>query len=359
MNVYRQFNMDKEQELTDCKNLANTPIPKAESAVLDACGRRNWKSIPIIECLTTLPKALQVIPNTPFHARIFCDGEFHGKATAWPAYYRTVSEENEANPSPRGFGELARNMHGEIQSSPLVKVRPEIKAMLDQVQKILNSNPETAHLQLVVIDGYRRIQVQERLFLEYKNFLRKLHPTISEEELDILAQQMVSMPPKNLELLKTSPPPHSTGGAVDVILVEKSKIDVTSDYWLQSAMIDFGADFDEMMHPTYQDARSFTRFYEEPNGNEEARKNRRLLYNLMTQVGFTNYPFEFWHYDFGNQSHALCSGGKEAAYGFAGGLNDRGEIVEDLSAEEATYAAYAKIVGEIALRVRHHFGLAA
>ena len=32
----------------------------------------------------------------------------------------------------------------------------------------------------------------------------------------------------------------------------------------------------------------------------QARDNRRILYNAMLNVGFTNYPSEWWHYDFGD-----------------------------------------------------------
>lgn len=31
--------------------------------------------------------------------------------------------------------------------------------------------------------------------------------------------------------------------------------------------------------------------------------NRRLLYWVMRHVGFTNYPSEYWHFDFGNQMY--------------------------------------------------------
>jgi hypothetical protein len=172
---------------------------------------------------------------------------------------------------------------------------------------------------------------------------------------------MVSMPPEELALLGICPPPHSTGGSVDVILVEKSKIDVDSDYWLRDAIIDFGADFDEMTHPEYRDTRSYTEFYEKSDGNEAALDNRRLLYNVMTQAGFTNYPFEYWHYDFGNQFHALSSGNNVAFYGFAGGVNE-GRIVEDLTDEEVAFKSYAEITGmteETAKLFRPYFGLAA
>lgn len=34
----------------------------------------------------------------------------------------------------------------------------------------------------------------------------------------------------------------------------------------------------------------------------EAMRNRRLLYWAMQAEGFANFPLEWWHYDFGNQS---------------------------------------------------------
>ena len=324
-------------------------LPEANSVILDAFGRRAWKQIPIAEEKTEEPKALEVVPNTPIQ----------GQAMAWPAYYKTVSDENLKNPTPRGFGDLAESIENELQLSPLVKVRPELLGMLDRAQQLLDRDPRTNHLQLVVVDGYRKTEVQRRLFLEYKKILAKSHPDKNEYELNILAQQMVSIVPEDLEVLVTSPPPHSTGGAVDVVLVDKSKIDVTSDYWIQNAMVNFGANFDEMMHPQYQDARSATNFYQNGQINEESVLHRRLLYNLMTSLGFTNYPFEFWHYDYGNQFHALCSGGSEAKFGFAAGLND-GRIVEDLSAEKEEYRRYLQIhrlTEETGERYRRHFGL--
>ena len=43
--------------------------------------------------------------------------------------------------------------------------------------------------------------------------------------------------------------------------------------------------------------------------------NRRLLYHVMVSAGFTNYPDEWWHFDYGNQNWALMSGRKAAVYG--------------------------------------------
>jgi len=267
------------------------PIPKTDLKLLEAFSKREWQLIPILETTTKTTKKLVVVSNKPFK----------GYATAWPAY---------ANK----FGELAESIPKTLQKSSLVKVRPQVALMLHRAQQILNSNPDTARFQLVLVDGYRRIDVQRKLFVAYKNFLAKMHPDIDEHELNDRAQQMVSIAPENLETVKKCPPPHSTGGAVDVVLMEKS------DKINMSNMINFGARFDEMMHPKYKDERSFMEFYEGTADNEEVKKNRRVLFNVMTRVGFTNYPYEFWHYDFGNQFHALCTGSKNAKYGFAGSM---------------------------------------
>jgi D-alanyl-D-alanine dipeptidase len=46
-----------------------------------------------------------------------------------------------------------------------------------------------------------------------------------------------------------------------------------------------------------------------------ARDNRRVLYNVMINAGFTNLPSEWWHFDFGNQLWAWYSGNQQAIYG--------------------------------------------
>jgi zinc D-Ala-D-Ala dipeptidase len=65
---------------------------------------------------------------------------------------------------------------------------------------------------------------------------------------------------------------------------------------------------------------STTRYFEKKNQTtkltEEEKEillNRRILYNAMTSVGFTNCPDKWWHYDFGNQ-HWSSMTGKPAFY---------------------------------------------
>jgi D-alanyl-D-alanine dipeptidase len=43
--------------------------------------------------------------------------------------------------------------------------------------------------------------------------------------------------------------------------------------------------------------------------------NRQLLYTVMVKAGFTNYPGEWWHFDFGNTVWAALSGLLTTKYG--------------------------------------------
>jgi D-alanyl-D-alanine dipeptidase len=50
---------------------------------------------------------------------------------------------------------------------------------------------------------------------------------------------------------------------------------------------------------------------------QEARGNRRLLYWLMTEAGFSAHPGEWWHYSYGDQMWASKTGAPAALYGLA------------------------------------------
>jgi D-alanyl-D-alanine dipeptidase len=47
----------------------------------------------------------------------------------------------------------------------------------------------------------------------------------------------------------------------------------------------------------------------------EAAELRRALLEAMTGAGFVNYPYEWWHYSFGDRYWAYVTGAQEAIYG--------------------------------------------
>lgn len=141
-------------------------------------------------------------------------------------------------------------------------------------------------------DVWRPVEVQESLFeMTFKNFRNdKIRwGNMSDKELkQYIADNCVSLPSVD----PTCPSPHSTGGAVDLTIIDSSNREIAT-----------GTGFDEFS------INVATRYYEEKLEKGEVLeedekiylKNRRMLYNIMTAVGFTNYSDEWWHYDYGNQ----------------------------------------------------------
>ena len=144
---------------------------------------------------------------------------------------------------------------------------------------------------LLVIEGYRSPALQRRYFREYSARLAVEHPDWPAAEIRTLASRFVS-PPEDV-------PPHSTGGAVDVTLVDARGVEV-----------DLGTPYDA------DPGESGGRCYTDATGlRPAARENRRVLVRLMRDAGFVNYPTEWWHWSFGDRYWAYVQGCGAARYG--------------------------------------------
>lgn len=148
---------------------------------------------------------------------------------------------------------------------------------------------------ILIFDALRPLSVQRAIYEDFRaQFLRE-KPGISEEELEALLSDFVAKPVKRLE----RPTPHTTGGAVDLTLCK------------DGLPLDMGTSFDDLSDLAHTDALE----RDCPPSLETARSNRRLLYNLMTSVGFVNYQCEWWHYAYGERQWAVITG-KAPFYGF-------------------------------------------
>ena len=156
----------------------------------------------------------------------------------------------------------------------------------------------------VIFDAWRPIQVQQSLFDTLKERLRREYPSESEEEIVRRTLTFVALPSRD----PLRPSPHNTGGAVDLTIADD-----------RGRLLNMGTEYDD---PT---ERSRTTYFEEllesgkrlSREEEEALENRRLLFNLLASVGFTNYIDEWWHYDYGNQNWAWVGKREHALYGRA------------------------------------------
>lgn len=101
-----------------------------------------------------------------------------------------------------------------------------------------------------------------------------------------------------------TPPPHSTGAAVDLTLATAA-----------GQILEMGGDIDAI------DAVSEPQFYAQaaaldPTGPEARwHARRQLLARVMASAGFAQHPHEWWHFSWGDQLWAWRSGQAEALYG--------------------------------------------
>jgi len=134
----------------------------------------------------------------------------------------------------------------------------------------------------LIYDTLRPLRVQKALYDDYYARVQAQHPEADETELERLTREFVALPVLNI----LRPSSHQTGGAVDLTLLKDGQ------------PVDMGTVFDEFEEIAYSD------YFEREGAEESVRLNRRLLYNVMIEAGFTNYDCEWWHYDWGNRSWA-------------------------------------------------------
>lgn len=211
-----------------------------------------------------------------------------------------------------------------------VFLRQQVAQQLTQAQNLLPSR-----YRLVIYDGYRPLQVQREIYYRYHLALKRRFPRWQESRLALETQKYVSFPSHD----DSKPPPHSTGGAVDVALVkipddiaamlpvnhgsmtEGQRLSLslrqTSSIARHGKLLEFGTRYD------YGGTAASLAYYErlsemKPLSEKERRAliNRRLLYNVMNCVGMKGYSNEWWHFNSDKtQMGAITAGYSHAEYG--------------------------------------------
>jgi len=179
-------------------------------------------------------------------------------------------------------------------------VRQSVAEMLCQAARALPKG-----LRLQIVEGYRPMSVQWAMFKYWLERGRREHPDWSDQEVKRMAMRF-SAPPD-----APSPPPHLTGGAVDLEIIDESgqRLDFTSPYELtdprQAAPLAAGL-------------------------SDTAQRDRALLRSVLEPTGLTNYVAEWWHWSYGDSGWALRVGADHALYGLAT-LPPDAEWVGDMS----------------------------
>ncbi|MCA2221529.1 M15 family metallopeptidase [Nonomuraea aurantiaca] len=164
-------------------------------------------------------------------------------------------------------------------------LRSGLLARLERAERRL---PDGFHL--LVVEGYRPIDTQRRIFEEYRDGLRAAFPDMSPDEAYIAASRYVS---------PVEVAPHTAGAAVDLTL---SAPDGTE--------YDMGTQVND--NPEESDGACYM---EATNISADARAHRKILADALEPVGLVNYPTEWWHWSFGDRYWALAEGRPYALYG--------------------------------------------
>ena len=175
--------------------------------------------------------------------------------------------------------------HPKFEGMPRTpKVRKGVAERLAQAAESL-----PAGIDMVIIEGFRPLAQQRFMYEELKKEFAAKHPEWGKATLHRITNTM-SAPPDD-----SCPPPHSTGGAVDLSLLR-----VKGGEWL------------DMTSPFEMDDTSAPG--DTPGLSDEAKANRRLLFDALEETGLTNYLGEWWHWSYGDSWWALRVGAKKALY---------------------------------------------
>ncbi len=195
--------------------------------------------------------------------------------------------------SPHPYQRLGAN-YGE--RSPY-HLRQSVLNSLIQAQAQLQHYHPNWHIQ--IFDAYRPVAVQQFMveYTFYQVVQAQGHtlPELLEDQRQAIWEQVYqiwAVP----SLDPATPPPHSTGAAVDVTLVDST-----------GKTVNMGSAIDELSarsHPNY--------FAASTNPVEQQyHANRQMLWDVMRGSGFQRHPGEWWHFCLGDQMWAWLSHQKD------------------------------------------------
>ncbi len=153
-------------------------------------------------------------------------------------------------------------------------------------------------LRLCVYEGWRSLELQQKLFDDRFNVLKKDFSNWTYEKLFWETCRLVS--PVILLDGSRNVFPHSTGGAVDIYLIDQD-----------DNLIDMGLSVANW----FDDIDGGLSVTDSVKISPLTLKNRQLMSQALTAVGLVNYPNEYWHWSYGDRYWAYITHNSTAFYG--------------------------------------------
>jgi D-alanyl-D-alanine dipeptidase len=169
------------------------------------------------------------------------------------------------------------------------------RASITDMLILTNSILRPYGFELLVLDGYRPLDVQHEVWKYSMENIRRQTTGKSYEESNDYTSLFFADPREYSISDVNSWPTHLTGGAVDVTLVDiqtRSRANMGSEFD-EPVSVSLTHFLESQIKGTKIDLRTSDSAF------RDAIVNRRLLYWAMTCAGFANYPYEWWHFDWG------------------------------------------------------------
>ncbi len=169
-------------------------------------------------------------------------------------------------------------------------LRKGVLEALEMAQFLLNKSYPGWKLKLY--DAYRPIGVQQFMVdYTFDSLLKEYgweYYSISAQQRQKLWEQVYQLWAAPITDPAT-PPPHSTGAAVDLTLVDQT-----------GKTLAMGGEIDELSPRSHPDYYANSRKLPE----KQYHRYRQVLNQVMTNVGFLRHPEEWWHFSLGDQMWA-------------------------------------------------------
>jgi D-alanyl-D-alanine dipeptidase len=173
------------------------------------------------------------------------------------------------------------------------KIRNSVYNKLIEAQEVLPDG-----LRFCLYEGYRSLKLQQKLFDDRYQLLKNDNPEWDHKKIFNETTKLVS-PVINIDGTRNIPP-HSTGAAVDIYLIDSNK-----------QIIDMGIKVADWM----QDIDGSISQTDSLKISDIAKQNRSIMSLALNTVGFVNYHGEYWHWSYGDKYWAYHTKASEAIYG--------------------------------------------
>ena len=193
-----------------------------------------------------------------------------------------------------------------LAASPF-RLRHGVVSRLLRAQQALQA--EQPGLVLAIFDAWRpvavqRFMVRHALVVECGRVgIDPDFPSAERDRAEAAVDRFWAPPSDN----PATPPPHSTGAAVDLTLADAA-----------GHALEMGGEIDEVgrvSEPLFHQAASLA---DSSSPAATWHQRRQLLARVMAGSGFEQHPNEWWHFSWGDQLWAWRSGANEACYGRVG-----------------------------------------